>query len=74
MLASPSCIDLIHIITNCCLETNALCLKSIQNESKGTNTQRICTKINSGFIYKKCHFTQQVLFVNLTYLEQVFFK
>ena len=56
MLASPSCIDLIHIITNCCLETNALCLQNLFKMKVRALTQRICTKINSGCICKKCHF------------------
>ena len=41
MPASPSCIDLIHINTNCYLETNVLCLNLIQNESKVTYTENL---------------------------------
>ena len=41
MLAFPSCIDLINIITNYYLETNVLCLKFIQVESKVTYSENL---------------------------------
>ena len=56
MLASPSCIDLIHIITNWYLETNVLCLQNLIKIKVRALRQRMCTKINSGCICKKCHF------------------
>lgn len=41
MLDFTRCINLIHIIKKCYLETNVLCLKLIQNESKGTYSENL---------------------------------
>ena len=41
MLASPICNNWIHIITNYYLETHVLCLKFMQNESKGTYSENL---------------------------------